>query len=252
MTKIGLVLSGGGARGFAHLGVLQALDELQISIYAISGTSAGAIAGAFYFAGHRPKEILKIISAYKIHHWARPLWKKPGLLSMDKIAYLFSNYLPKTFEELDRPLTVTTTDMLNAKSVSFNSGPLILPVCASACIPLLFEPINFSGTQLVDGGLLNNFPIEPFLGNSKNIIGVYVNPVNVMHDHVPFKAMTDRAVNLMFRREMLDKKDQCTVFIEPLDCGNYTMLDLGSAETIFNIGYQATMAQKKQLLALQN
>jgi NTE family protein len=251
MMKNSLVLSGGGARGFAHLGVLQALDELQIHIDEISGTSAGAVVGAFYFAGHKPDEILKIISSYSIYHWARPRWRKPGFLNMEKIGELFSNYLPKTFEELDRPLTVAVTDILKGESMLLNSGPLVPAVCASACIPVLFEPVNFAGTQLVDGGILNNFPVEAFKGKSTKIIGVHVNPVNPV-EHVHFKNMADRNVNLILRREVEDKKNVCTVFIEPKECGNYNMLDLPSAGKIMQIGYEATIAMKEQLVNLKS
>ena len=101
--KAALVLSGGGARGFAHLGVLHALDEMKIRIDAISGTSAGAVAGAFYLSGRKPEEILRLILSYKMYQWARPTWLKPGFLSMDKIAQLFSQYLPANFEDLNRP-----------------------------------------------------------------------------------------------------------------------------------------------------
>ncbi len=249
--KNGLVLSGGGARGFAHLGVLQALDELHIHIDEISGTSAGAVAGAFYFAGHKPQEILEIISSYKIYHWARPIWRKPGFLNMDKIAELFSKHLPKTFEELNRPLTIAVTDILKAESLLLNSGPLVPAICSSACIPVLFQPVKFAGSQMVDGGVLNNFPIEPLVGKAKNIIGVHVNPVIPGVDHVSIKDMADRNVNLLLRREVLEKKDKCTIFIEPIDCGKFNMLDIGSGEKIMKIGYHAAMAMKNELLKLK-
>ncbi|HET6991222.1 MAG TPA: patatin-like phospholipase family protein [Bacteroidia bacterium] len=248
--KIGLVLSGGGARGFAHLGVLKALDELDIRVDAIAGTSAGAVAGAFYFARHKPEEAFRYISSYKIYHWARPIWRKPGFLNMEKIGELFSKYLPETFEELDRPLTVAATDVLKGESVFFNSGPLVPAVCSSACIPVLFQPINFAGSQLVDGGVLNNFPVEAMIGKSENIIGVHVNRIKAV-DNVSFKNMVDRNVMLILRKEIYQKKDKCTVFIEPPECGNYNMLDLASGEKIMKIGYDAAMAMKEQILKLK-
>ncbi len=249
--KNSLVLSGGGARGFAHLGVLQAFEELEIPIDEIAGASAGAIVGAFYFAGHKPKEILKLISSYRIYHWARPIWRKPGFMHMDKIAELFSKYMPDTFEKLDRPLTVSVTDILQAATLFFNSGPLVPAVCASACLPVLFEPIKFAGSQMVDGGILNNFPTDPFIGKGTNIIGVHVNPVPGGLEHIHFKNMPDRTINLLLRREVLEKKDQCTVFIEPMECWKYNILDIGEGETIFKIGYDATMLMKDELLKLK-
>ncbi len=249
--KTGLVLSGGGARGFAHLGVLKALDELDISIDTISGASAGAVVGAFYFAGHKPDEIFRLINSYKVYHWARPTWRKPGLLNMEKIGKLFSEYLPKTFEELVRPLTISVTDILQGENLLINAGELVPVVCASAAIPVLFNTIKFQGRELVDGGILNNFPVENLVGKVKNIIGVTVNPVIAGIDHVPMKEMADRNICLLLRREVNDKKENCTVFIEPMDCGKYSMLDLGSGEKIMEIGYKATMEMKEELIKLQ-
>jgi NTE family protein len=249
--KIGLILSGGGARGFAHLGVLQALDEMGIRIDTISGTSAGAVVGAFYFAGHKPEETLRLISSYKIYQWARPTWRKPGFLNMDKIGKLFSNYLPKTFEELDRPLTIAVTDILQGESLFIHSGELVAPLCGSACIPVLFNPIKFNGRELVDGGVLNNFPIEPLEGKVQYTIGVSVNPVIPGVTHVPMKNMADRNICLMLRREVNEKKGKCNVFIEPVECGNYNMMDLNAGEKIMKAGYDAAMAMKNELLLLK-
>lgn len=249
--KIGLVLSGGGARGFAHLGVLQAFDELGIRVDAISGTSAGAVAGAFYFSGMKPADTLKLITSFKIYQWARPTWRKPGFLNMDKLAELFSDHLPKTFEELDRPLTVTVTDILQGESLFINSGELVPAICGSACIPILFNPVKFNGRELVDGGVLNNFPIEPFQNKAEKIIGVHVNPVAHGLKHVPMKSMADRNVVLILQREVNEKKGKCNLFIEPVECGNYNMMDLGAGEKIFNAGYDAAMAIKEKLLLLK-
>ncbi len=249
--KIGLTLSGGGARGFAHLGILQALDEMGIHVDAISGTSAGAVVGAFYFAGHKPKDILKLISSYKIYHWARPSWRKPGFLNMDKIGKLFSIYLPKTFEELDRPLIVAVTDILEGESLLINSGELVPVVCGSACLPILFNPIKFDGRELVDGGVLNNFPVEALEGKTQKIIGVNVNPIIRGLTHIPMKNMADRNVRLMLRREVEAKRSKCNVFIEPMEIGSYNMMDIGEGEKIFNIGYEAAMKMKVELLMLK-
>jgi NTE family protein len=245
-----LVLSGGGARGFAHLGVLQALDKLEIRVDAIAGTSAGGVVGAFYFAGHKPEAILKIISSYKIYQWARPLWRQPGLLNMDRLAKLFSAHLPKTFEELDRPLTVAVTDVLKGESLFLDTAELIPAICGSACIPVLFNPVKYNGRELVDGGILNNFPIEVFENKAQHLIGVHVNPV-VSMEHVAMKNMADRNIVLMLQREITAKKEKCTVFIEPTECGNFNMMDLGAGEKIFKIGYDAAMAMKDELLLLK-
>jgi len=249
--KNGLILSGGGARGFAHLGVLQALDELDVHVDIISGASAGAVAGAFYFSGHKPGETLKFIRSYKFYQWARFLWRKPGILNMEKIGKLFANYLPDTFEKLDRPLIIATTDILKGELRYFNSGKLIPAVCASACIPMMFEPIKIDGSEYIDGGILNNFPIEPLFGKVENLIGVHVNPINRVESRVSFKNIMDRSMHLALDKAVREKEILCKVFIEPKGCGDFGMLELGSADKIFKVGYDAAMEQKDQLLALK-
>jgi NTE family protein len=249
--KNGLVLSGGGARGFAHLGVLHALDELGIHIDIISGASAGSIAGAFYFSGHQPGETVKFIQSYRFYQWARFLWRKPGLLNMEKVGQLLAKYLPDTFEKLDRPLIIATTDILKGELRYFNSGKLIPAVCASACIPIMFEPIKIDDSEFIDGGILNNFPVEPLLGKVENIIGVHVNPIHP-ETKIHFKNIMDRSMHLSMDKAVREKEKLCRIFIEPKDCGNFGILDLSMADKIFKVGYDAAMEQKDKLLLLKD
>ncbi|MBI3510124.1 MAG: patatin-like phospholipase family protein [Bacteroidetes bacterium] len=249
--KTGLILSGGGARGFAHLGVLRALDELGVHVDAIAGTSAGALAGAFYFAGHTPTDTLRYIRSYKIYQWARILWRKPGILNMEKIGKMIAQYLPENFEGLNAPLTVCATDILNCKSVFFNSGPLIPALCSSACIPVLFEPVNFGSNQYVDGGIMDNFPVEALREKCDRIIGVHVNPLQKEFRNVHMKDVMDRSLHLALRHQVFSKREECDIFIEPEECSQFGMFDLSSAEKIVEIGYKAAMQQKEELLKLK-
>lgn len=143
---IGLVLSGGGARGFAHLGVMKALTELGIHISEISGTSAGAIAGSLFAAGYAPDQILEIIEETNVFDFLRPVFNKPGLSSMEKVEEVLSNYLSDdSFESLQIKLFVNATDLNSGEEIFFSSGPLIKPIVASACIPVIFSPVAFAG-----------------------------------------------------------------------------------------------------------
>src|SRR5450759_2588645 len=140
--KIGIVLSGGGARGFAHLGVLQALNDTGIFPDIVSGTSAGALAGVLYCDGYTPKEILKIMNTHSRFDFMRPAMPHDGLLQISGIAKILENNLnARTFQELKIPLFVTATDLNNGKAVYFNEGPLLNPVIASSSIPVLFKTV---------------------------------------------------------------------------------------------------------------
>ena len=140
--KTGLVLSGGGARGFAHLGVLQALNEAGIYPDIISGTSAGALAGVLYCDGHSPKKILKIMTRNSKLDYMRPVLPRNGILEISGINKLLeANLNAKKFEDLKMPLIVCATDLNNGRPVYFSKGDLISSVIASSSIPVMFKPV---------------------------------------------------------------------------------------------------------------
>ncbi len=161
--NIGLVLSGGGARGFAHLGLMQALNEAGIFPDVISGTSAGALAGVLYADGYTPREILHLMNTGSRLDFMRPALPREGLLQIGGIIKILKSCLrAKTFEELKIPLYVTATDLNNGRAEYFSSGILLDPVIASASIPVLFQPVMINDIYYVDGGVLDNLPVKTY------------------------------------------------------------------------------------------
>jgi len=160
-VKIGLVLSGGGARGIAHLGILRALEEHKVVFDCVSGTSVGAIIGALFAQGMRPEEILEAILQTRMLRSLRPAWTLRGLLSMESIQSLLVHFVPHdTFEALRIPLTVVATDLEAGKPHYFSQGALIPALLASSCVPGMFNPVVLNGTTYVDGGITDNFPVR--------------------------------------------------------------------------------------------
>lgn len=157
--QIGLVLSGGGARCFAQVGALRALEEQGADVVAIAGNSTGAVIGALYAAGHRAARLAEIVRGV---NYSALLEVKvgAGLSGHAGMTALLAQHLPPTFEGLEIPLVVPTTDIQSAEQVVFSSGPLIPAVCASNAFPGLFRPVWHAGRELMDGGLLNNFPLD--------------------------------------------------------------------------------------------
>jgi NTE family protein len=132
--NLGIVLSGGGARGIAHLGVLKALEEIGVKPDVISGTSAGAIVGSFYASGHKPEEILDIVLNTTLFSSLRPALGR-GFLRMDRAELIYKKHLaPATFENLKTPLYISATNIINGEAVYFNEGDLILPIMAASSI----------------------------------------------------------------------------------------------------------------------
>ncbi|HEX7004531.1 MAG TPA: patatin-like phospholipase family protein [Trueperaceae bacterium] len=168
--RVGLVLSGGGARGFAHIGVLRVLEEAGIEVDVVAGTSMGAILGALYAHGYKADDLHLLASSLKWRDIV-DLSLQGGLMKGEKLANWLSAYLPDRFEELARPLAVTTTDVETGEEVTLMKGDLIAAVRASSCFPGAFEPVQIGGRTLADGGIINNLPVDAaaFLGATATI-----------------------------------------------------------------------------------
>ncbi|MFT4521809.1 MAG: NTE family protein, partial [Bacteroidia bacterium] len=175
---IGLVLSGGGLKGAAHVGVLEAMQEFGLEATYISGASAGAIAGAFYAAGHSPDNLLKFFKDFSLFHFSRLTRRKAGFLDSEKFYKDLEKYFPTdSFEVLNKELYITATNLVEGTSKVFTSGELIRPILASAAFPGIFSPVIIGNEIYADGGILNNFPLEPVRGKCDLIIGVDVSPL---------------------------------------------------------------------------
>lgn len=251
--RIGLVLSGGAARGFSHLGVIKAFNELKIPIHVFSGTSSGAIAAVFYSAGYGPEEILKFATDLKILDLVRPAFSRFGLLKMEQLEKIYDNYLGnKTFEELHTKVIIASTDINRGTSVYFSSGPLVKPLLASSAVPVLYKPINYEGRVLIDGGLINNMPVECIMGEAEFIIGVHTNPMDHQSDISSFKGLLERTFHLAINNNVEPRMKLCHFLIEPPQLKQYSLLNIKKAQEMFDAGYDHTMYLKDNLLAAIN
>ena len=246
--KIGLVLSGGGARGFAHLGLIQALNEAGIYPDVISGTSAGALAGVLYADGHTPKEIMKIMNSGSRLDFMRPTLPREGLLQIGGVLKILKTSLrAKTFEELKIPLYVSATDLNNGKAVYFSEGDLLDPVIASASIPVLFQPVMINKICYVDGGVMDNLPVRPIENKCKILIGSFVNPVGYMDKISGLINIAERTFMLSMSKEIIEKAKKFDLFVAPLELRNYKILDPEKADDLFSVGYKATKEKLKEI-----
>jgi len=239
--KIGLALSGGGARGIVHLGVIKALEEAGIKPSIISGTSAGAIGGALYCSGHSPDEALAIIKKTKLFWSVRPALAWTGILKMDAIGEILLKHLPQnSFESLEIPLVVAATDFEKGKTVYFKKGELIGPVLASSCVPVVFNPYKFKKRTFVDGGILDNLPVKPLKKHCDFIIGSHCNPLLTTELPANARGVFERMMLMAINNGIKKNKRRCDLVIEPPELAVYSATDLGKAEEIFEIGYWYT------------
>ncbi len=161
--KVGLALSGGGVRGLAHLGVLQVLEEAHVPISCIAGTSMGGIVAGTYAAGVPVDEIIDFAKRVGILDFASPEPGWRGLFGHAKLSQLLQDLLGDdeiTFADLRIPISVVAADVERGELVVFNRGPLIPALLATSSFPIIFSPVHYQGRWLVDGGVLNNFPVD--------------------------------------------------------------------------------------------
>lgn len=162
IPAIGVALGGGFARGIAHVGVLRVLEEENIPIRVITGTSVGALIGACYCSGLSLAEMEEVARNTRFTTFARWTLSRFGFASNDRmVRFLTSTLKVKTFEELRIPLGVTATDFNTGQGVVFHSGSIIDPVRASCAYPGMFLPVEIRGRYLVDGMLSHPVPTRP-------------------------------------------------------------------------------------------
>lgn len=249
MTPVNLVLSGGGARGIAHLGAIKAIMESDLVINAISGVSAGAVCGAFHCAGYSPEDTLKIVKENKLLYLLRPSFND-GLFHSEKIGEALAKYFPKnSFESLHIPLYVSASDISEGHTDFFSRGELILPLLASSALPVIFQPVTLEQDQLVDGGLLNNLPVEPFVEDDITLVGVHVNPwTNGVKADSAFSVM-ERSIQLSIYGTVQARKHHCDLFLEPEQLRRFSIYDVDHADALFDIGYRYARERLERFMA---
>lgn len=240
--KTGIVLSGGGVRGVAHIGVLKALDELGVTIDCISGTSAGALAGALYAQGIKPDTIFELIKGMRFLNSVRPAWARTGLLNMDGIKELLQKNIPiNNFNSLRIPLTVAATDIRKGQVHYFSEGELIEAILASCSIPAIFNPVSLNGNLYVDGGLVDNLPVKPIRQQCDFIIGSHCNNISPDVDVTNIKLVIERSLLVAIYSNTEISRGLCDVFIEPPRMDRFSSLDLSKIQEIFDFSYRFTM-----------
>jgi NTE family protein len=237
--KIGVALSGGGARGFAHLGVLQALRERNYEIVKVSGTSAGAIMGALFCRGLDPENILNLLSKESLWRWVGPAWNRKGILSLNNAMKKIRQFIPEdNFADLKIPLSVNATDLHTGKVKYFESGELIRPLMASSALPVIFEPVKIQDRYYIDGGISNNLPIEPLSGQVEKIIAINTNVLDKSAQHFSIKMVLERSLMTVVNTNSYLKKPNCDLFIEPPGLKGISVFKISLASQMYDCGYR--------------
>lgn len=240
--KVGLALSGGGAKGFAHLGVFKLLEECSLMPDIISGTSAGAMAGAFFADGFTAEEIKELFMSKEFSDFAQIQLPKSGLFDNKRLRdFLRKNLRTKKLEDLNIPLVVVATDLDHGLSHEFRTGSIVDAVTASCSVPIIFSPVEIGGVHYVDGGLFQNFPVTNIRQECEKVIGVNVSPLVSTEYKQTIWYIAERSFHYMFQANTLEDRLLCDVLIEAKPFDDNGMFDLDNVDKIADIGYNAAL-----------
>lgn len=236
--RIGYALSGGFIKGFAHLGVMQALLEHDIKPDIISGVSAGALAGVFYADGYEPYHALEIFNGYKFMDLTSWALTKTGFFKLDDFKnFLNTNLKHSKLEDMPIPLIVTATDLDHGRCVQFRKGDVAERIAASCCMPVMFTPVSIDGVNYVDGGIFKNLPVSIIRKECEKVVAINVSPLNTGKYKMNVLDIALRSYHFMFRANTFPDRENSDLLIEPYGLKGYGNRELGKAEEIFNHGY---------------
>ena len=239
--KLGLALSGGGVKGFAHAGALKALEEFGYKPDIISGTSAGAVAGALYVAGYSPKEICDLFKNKSFSNFTNITIPTSGLFSPAKfVDFLKQKITYANIEDLPIPMRIVATDLDAGKIKVFTEGSLAERVMASATVPVVFPPTVIDDVHYVDGGIFCNFPVDVIRQDCEKVIGINVSPLVPTQYKQTIIEIALRSYNFMFRANTKEDGMLCDILVELPDVLQYDMFDLDSIDEIYRMGYHET------------
>ena len=239
--RLGLALSGGGALGAAHIGVLKALMNAGVPIDAIAGTSVGSMVGALYAGGALLDDVQKAARSSSWLQIVSPLPSRLGILSNRRLKkFIIKQIGDVEFKDLKIPLRVVATDLEHGREVWLEDGSVAAAICASCALPWVFKPVEWQGKLLGDGGLLNNLPVNALEDWGVKVkvavdlmppLGVAVKPKNPVQ-------LVRRAFNLMLSNANLVLAQQADVVIRP-DLGKFSPLDLSKVDLLVAAGQKA-------------
>ncbi|MFG6396945.1 MAG: patatin-like phospholipase family protein [Muribaculaceae bacterium] len=239
--KLGIALSGGGARGFAHIGALKALDEAGFKPDVIAGVSAGSVAATLYAAAVPADEIMQLFASMKFSDFCSFSIKNgEGMFSMAK----FKNFIVKAtgvdrLENLSIPTYVGVTDLDHGTPAEFHDGLLGERVMASCSIPLVFKPVRINGTYYVDGGVLRNLPAWIIRDKCEKLIGINCSPLTKFRYKKSFFEIAMRTYNLMAKANQLEDMKMCDKVIITPDLAGYQVFNLKDINKVYLSGYAA-------------
>lgn len=240
--SIGIAFSGGGAKGFSHIGVLMAFEHFGMLPNVISGVSAGAIAAALYGSGLSPHDMIECFTEASrfgdFTEWSLP---KAGFMKLDRFGKLLESWLPvKNLEDMKVPTVICATDLDHGKSVGWGKGEIVPRVLASCSIPIIFNPIKINGVTYVDGGVLRNLPAWAIRDYCKTLYGCNCSPLSKNYENKgSIVDVAYRTFHLIMKSNTPQDLRLCDYIIQSQHLIHISTFDLSSIKRGVTAGYDA-------------
>lgn len=239
--KFGLCLSGGGARGSFHIGVIKALEEAGIKPSIVSGTSAGALIGSLYCSGLSSSEMIQLAKNTKWYHFIAPHLPSSGLIEMNFLRNILSeNITHNSFESLKTPLITTATNITSGKLEYFSTGPLFEPILASCAVPVIFKPQIINENKYLDGGILMNLPASIIRSHCDYLIASNLMPIKPMKSEMlsSYGSIMGRVLELSIRQSMKLQVPLVDQMVEEESISNFSRFNLSNSIILYELGYK--------------
>jgi NTE family protein len=246
--RIGLALGSGGARGFAHLGVIKVLKEEGIPIHLIAGSSMGSLVGSFYAAGIEMERLYKLSTAFKRKYFLDFTVPKMGFISGKRVKEFIKVFTHgKNIEDLDIPMGIVTTDLLTGEKIVFRQGPVADAVRASISIPGIFVPEKYNGRILVDGGVSDRVPVSVAKEMGADIvIAVDVSRVKRNAEITSIFDVIMQSIDIMQTEILINREIASDIMIRP-PVELYSSRAFTNIEEIITHGEEETKKQLEQI-----
>ncbi len=241
---IALVLGGGAARGFSHVGVIRALEQEKVPIDMVVGTSVGSLIGAIYAYDTNSFELewtaFSLEKDQVFDYGIFSAFTSMGPVKGDKLEEFVKAKVPGNIEDLKLPFAAVATDLNRGTRVVIDRGPVARAVHASSAIPGVFNPVEYQGKLLVDGGVMDNIPISVAREKGADIVIAVDISENVINFNITnLIDVMVQSINIMFRENVVHKLKDANVLIVPA-VGDVGMLDFTQKKRCMQAGIEAT------------
>lgn len=240
--KLGLALSGGGARGFAHVGAIKALESCGLRPDIIAGVSAGSVVSVLYASGMSPDDMIQLFANAKFSDFAELSIPKDGFFKLDRFKkFIMKAVKVPNLEDLKIPTVICATDIDHGCRVAFSEGPIGERMVASCSIPIVFKPVRIHGTHYVDGGVLHNLPAWAIRSKCRRLIGINCSPLVTGSHKNTIIDIAHRSYNLMAKTNAIPDMALCDLAVETRDIASYKVFNLKEIKRVYQSGFDSTI-----------